>query len=110
MRRFERRAVALLTGGDPDPERRATIEAYVDETLRLMPDHLRYGVALESFVLGTAGSAAHAAGLLDDERLRRVLTRLESSTITPLRQYVRLLRSLALYAAEELDEAAGARA
>lgn len=104
MRRFERRAVALLTRRDADPGERAAIEAYVGETLAMMPDHLRIGVALESAVLGVADAAARSVGLLDDDRLRRVLTYFESSPVTPLRQYVRLLRSLVVYAGEELDE------
>ncbi|MCL4291755.1 MAG: hypothetical protein KJ056_01800 [Acidimicrobiia bacterium] len=105
MRRIERRVVALLARGEPDAARLEAIQAYVGETLRLMPDHLRLGVALESAAIGTVDAAARAVGLLDDDRLRLILERWEASSVTPLRQYVRLLRSLTLYAGEELDHA-----
>ncbi len=107
MTPFERRAVALLARGGRGPARTEAIEAYVGETLRLMPDHLRLGVALESAVFGTVEAVGRAVGLVDDDRLRDLLERCESSSITPLRQYVRLLRSLTLYAGEELDEDRG---
>lgn len=79
-----------------DPARRAAVEAYVDGTLRSMPEHLRAGVAAESVLLGTW------------DRLRRRrrgeldLDVLDASPVDVVRQYVRLLRGLVLFAESEL--------
>ncbi len=81
----------------PDPRRRAEVEAFVDGTLRSMPEHLRAGVAAESVLLGAW------------DRLRRQgsgdtvdLSALDGSRIDVIRQYVRLLRGLVLFAESEL--------
>jgi hypothetical protein len=96
---FERRVVATLVT-TPDPRRRAEIEAFVDGTLRSMPEHLRAGVAAESVLLGAW------------DRLRRRdgsdavdLAALDGSRIDVVRQYVRLLRGLVLFAECELAPA-----
>lgn len=79
-----------------DPARRAAVEAYVDGTLRSMPEHLRAGVAAESVLLGSW------------DRLRRRrrgeldLDVLDASPVDVVRQYVRLLRGLVLFAESEL--------
>ena len=95
---FERQVVTTLTA-NLDEGLRAEVEAYVDETLRAMPEHLRAGMAAESLALGAwtrvrggAGRSASGASL----------DRLESSRLDPVRQYVRLLRSLVLFAEHEL--------
>ena len=95
---FERQVVTTLTA-NLDEGLRAEITAYVDETLRAMPEHLRAGMAAESVALGAwarlrggAGTSAPGASL----------ERLESSRLDPVRQYVRLLRSLVLFAEHEL--------
>jgi len=96
---FERRVVGTLVT-TPDPRRRAEIEAFVDGTLRSMPEHLRAGVAAESLLLGVW------------DRLRRRdgsdavdLAALDGSRIDVVRQYVRLLRGLVLFAESELAPA-----
>ena len=93
---FERRVVATLMT-TPDPERREAVTAFVDGTLRSMPEHLRAGVAAESVLLGAW------------DRLRRRdggaavdLAALDGSRIDVVRQYVRLLRGLVLFAESEL--------
>src|SRR5437667_241530 len=48
---FERQVVTTLTAS-LDERLRDEIEAYVDETLRGMPEHLRAGMAAESLALG----------------------------------------------------------
>lgn len=82
----------------PDPEVRAGVEAFVDASLRHMPEHLRAGVV--------AGSVTLAAGSLGARLLGRPLAAyaeaLERSPLPPVRQYVRLLRSLVLFAEQEL--------
>ena len=92
---FERQVVTTLTA-TLDEGLRAEVEAYVDETLRAMPEHLRAGMAAESLALGVwarlrgAGAGGSAPGAS--------LDRLETSRLDPVRQYVRLLRSLVLFA------------
>jgi hypothetical protein len=91
---FERRMVAALTTS-PDPVLRAGVEGWVDDTLRDMPEHLRLGVLVESVGLGLWSRVRPA----DD---RALLQSFERSPLWPVRQYVRLLRSLVLYAENEL--------
>jgi hypothetical protein len=95
---FERQVVTTLTA-TLDERLRAEIEDYVDGALRVMPEHLRAGMAAESLALGAwsrlrGGSHPSAPGTS--------LDRLESSRLDPVRQYVRLLRSLVLFAEHEL--------
>jgi hypothetical protein len=91
---FERRMVAALTTS-PDPALRAGVEGWVDDTLRDMPEHLRLGVLAESIGLGLWARVRPS----DDHAL---LASFERSPLWPVRQYVRLLRSLVLYAENEL--------
>jgi len=91
---FERRMVAALTTS-PDPALRAGVEGWVDDTLRDMPEHLRLGVLAESIALGLWSKLRPA----DDAALVRSF---ERSPLWPVRQYVRLLRSVVLYAENEL--------
>jgi hypothetical protein len=101
MLRFERQVVTTLTR-DVDDARRPEVIAYVDAALRSMPEYLRAGVAAESLALGTFAALRGRGKGLDDEELRVFLERLEASPIDPIRQYVRLLSSLVLFAREEL--------
>ena len=91
---FERRMVAALTTS-PDPALRAGVEGWVDDTLRDMPEHLRLGVLAESIGLGAWAKVRGS----DDATLIRSF---EASPLWPVRQYVRLLRSVVLYAENEL--------
>jgi len=95
---FERRVVAALTDA-ADPRVRAGVEAWVETSLRDMPDHLRLGVWVESVLLGVW---ARVAARDDDAALLRSL---QASPLWPVRQYVRLLRSLVLFAEHELEPA-----
>jgi hypothetical protein len=85
-----------------DEEARAAIESYVDGTLRSMPEHLRAGVAAESLMLGAWSRFEHTRGRLDDDRLRARVERWKNSRVDLIRQYVRLLESLVLFAEHEL--------
>jgi len=91
---FERRMVAALTTND-DPAVRAGVEGWVDDTLRDMPEHLRLGVLVQSIALGVWARVRRS----DDASLVRSFDR---SPLWPVRGYVRLLRSLVLYAEHEL--------
>jgi hypothetical protein len=95
---FERELVATLTH-TPDPAVRQRIEAWVEGSLRTMPEFLRLGVLAETIAFsafarvrnrGRAGAPAS------------VVESLASSPIPLVRQYVRLFRSLVLFAEEEL--------
>jgi hypothetical protein len=99
---LERQVVASLAN-DVDPVRRAAIADYVDGVLRAMPEHLRFGVAGESIVLGLGTWASHRLG-----SRRSIADRVEAwehSRIGVIRQYVRLLSSLVMFADQELPYA-----
>lgn len=91
---FERHVVASLTE-TTDPTERAAIASFVDGTLKVMPEHLRAGVAAESLALG---GWARVRGLDPDA----LVTSLRRSPVGVLRQYERLLGSLVLFAEHEL--------
>jgi hypothetical protein len=99
---FERRVVETLMDPSLDANARAAVESYVDTTLRSMPEHLRAGVAAESLLLGAWPRVASALGRRDDTSVERQVERLRTSRLDPLRQYVRLLHSLVLFAENEL--------
>jgi hypothetical protein len=94
MLRFEREVVSTLTAGIDEPLR-ADVETYVDEALHAMPEHLRAGMIAESLALGAWARVSQRGRGFSLERL-------ESSKLDPVRQYVRLLRSLVLFAEYEL--------
>jgi hypothetical protein len=98
---FEREVVMTLVGRGADTETTAAIEAYVDTTLRSMPEHLRAGVAAESMMLG-ALHRAHAAFRPRTADLGARLEHWKNSRIDLIRQYVRLFESLVLFASHEL--------
>jgi hypothetical protein len=93
---FERRVVATLMT-TPDPRRRAEVAAFVDGTLRSMPEHLRAGVAAESVLLGAWDRLRRRGGQETVD-----VDVLDGSRIDVVRQYVRLLRGLVLFAESEL--------
>jgi hypothetical protein len=98
---FERRVVTTLTR-DLDERHRPQVFDYVDTALRSMPEYLRAGVAAESVALGAFPRLRAACGRLEDRDVTRWLARLDASPVDPVRQYVRLLSSLVLFAREEL--------
>ncbi len=99
---FERQVVGTLMDPALDAGTRSDVESYVSTTLRSMPEHLRAGVAAESMVLGASSWLQQRVGRLDQGRLRTRVDRWKSSKIDPIRQYVRLLESLVLFAENEL--------
>ena len=94
---FERRLVAALT--DTDADRRQRVGEFVEGSLEAMPEHLRLGVLAESVAFATW---ARLRGTRDVADLVRTL---EASPIALVRQYVRLFRSLVLFAEQELAPA-----
>lgn len=108
MLRFEREVVGAL-GTAVDQPTQSAVEAFVDGSLRAMPQHIRAGVLVSSLVLGSYVGLDRAAA--DGERsptpLRDRLERWETSPLGPLRQYVRMFRSLVLFGENEVRPSAG---
>ena len=103
---FERQVVRTLMDPGLDAASRSAVEAYVSTTLQSMPEHLRAGVAAESIVLGAPSWLQNVVTRADATRsaprLRARVTGWKTSKIDPIRQYVRLLESLVLFAENEL--------
>jgi hypothetical protein len=100
---FEREVVASLVTGT-EPELRSAVFTYVDRSLRSMPEHLRAGVAAASLGLGAWVGMQRKLGVAHDD-LAAQLDAWEDSRLSPVRQYVHLLRSLVLFAECELAPA-----
>ena len=96
---FEREVVASLVTST-DPEVQSAVLTYVARSLRSMPEHLRAGVAAESVVLSAWVTLRRRVGATGD--LRPQLEAWQDSRLDPVRQYVRLLHSLVLFAEHEL--------
>ena len=92
MLRFERQVVCGLTT-TKRPERRAGVAEFVDGALRSMPEHLR--AAIGGRIDRSRRSFAALGG-------RPTARSLDTSPIPQLRQYVRVFRSLVLFAEQEL--------
>ncbi len=99
---FERKVVGTLMSPTLDAVTRSAIESYVATTLHSMPEHLRAGVAAETIVLGSWSWLEDRVGRFDERRVRARIARWKASKIDPVRQYVRLLESLVLFAENEL--------
>ena len=94
---FERELVAALSSSS-EPRLRPGIAAFVEGSLDDMPEFLRLGVLVESVAFAAFAEVRRGsiAGLVEA---------LESSPISLIRQYVRLFRSLVLFAEQELTTA-----
>ena len=99
---LEREVVASLVSPELDEERRSVVERYVDESLQSMPDHLRAGVAAESLVFGAWPRLQDALGRYDRRSMDARVERWKTSRFDPVRQYVRLIQSLVVFAEHEL--------
>lgn len=105
MLRFEREVVTAL-GSAPDPATRSAVEAFVDGSVRALPELVRFGVLGESILLGAYVEWLRKAGRLADKvDLRRRLDTWETSRISFLRNYVHLFRSMVLFGEHELAPA-----
>jgi len=103
---FERQVVSALMNPDLDVDTRAAVESYVAGTLHSMPEYLRAGVVAESIALGGRSWMDQRAGHFDRARLQEQLMRWKHSRVDVIRQYVRLLESLVLFAENELAPSA----
>jgi hypothetical protein len=93
--RFERLVVSELTTSS-DPARREEIASFVEGALRSMPEHLRLAIGTASIGLRVLSVVAPG---------RTTARSLDTSPIPQLRQYVRMFRSLVLFAEQELPVA-----
>jgi len=94
---FERELVASMVS-HLDPDDRETVTSYVAGALGGLPEHLRLGVAAESVALGAWTRVRRGAARLGP---------LEDSPLGPVRMYARLMRSLVVFAEQELRPGAG---
>jgi hypothetical protein len=101
---FERVVVGALVT-NPDQAIRSSVEAFVDGSLRDMPEPIRFGVAAESILLGAYAKMQRSQGRLDDRELVERLDGWERSSIGPLSNYARMMKSLVLFAENELAPA-----
>src|SRR3977135_4001498 len=95
---FEREVVAALVSPTLDDQQRTASETSVDESLRAMPEHLRVGVAAESLLFGAWPRVQRLFGGLDRRALDARGEPWKASRFDVIRQYVRLLQSLVLFA------------
>jgi hypothetical protein len=102
MLRFEREVVTAL-GSAPDQPTRSTVEAFVDGSLKAMPELIRLGVLGETILFTAYAHLLSVAGrpLDTPEALRRRLDAWEGSRISVVRQYVHMFRSLVVFAENE---------
>lgn len=99
---LEREVVASLVSPDLADEQRLAVEQYVDESLQSMPEHLRVGVAAESLLFGAWPRLQEALGRYDRRSMVARVDRWKGTRFDPIRQYVRLIQSLVLFAEHEL--------
>ncbi len=99
---LEREVVASLVSPNLGDDQRSAVETYVDDSLRSMPEHLRVGVAAESLLFGAWPRLQDALGRYDRQSMDVRVARWKASKFDPVRQYVRLLHSLVLFAEHEL--------
>lgn len=92
---FERRLVFTMVA-HLEPSERQRVTAFVSRSLRAMPFHLRLPIAVMSLMLGAQTRLTGRGGTTEV-----ALDRLEESRLNPIRQYARLVRSLALFAEHE---------
>jgi hypothetical protein len=98
---FEREVVGALVT-HPDQSVRSSVEVFVDGSLRDMPEPIRAGVAAESLLLGAYAAFLRSRGRLGGDQLVARLDVWERSRIDFLRQWVRMMKSLVLFAEHEL--------
>jgi hypothetical protein len=99
---FEREVIATLVSPALDDEQRTAVESYVDDSLRSMPEHLRAGVAAASLAFGAWSRIQQVLGSYDRRSTHARVERWKRSRFDVVRQYVRLLKSLVLFAEYEL--------
>jgi hypothetical protein len=97
--RYEQLVVSELTTTS-DPARRDDVATFVEGALGSMPEHLRAALVAASLLLGIyAQVVGHG---------RPSVHSLDTSPIPQLRQYVRVFRSLVLFAEQELPASSAA--
>ena len=103
MLSFERRIVTAMISTD-DPRIRAEVVSFVDEALAAMPEFLRAGITAITIGATTWDGARRLTGRARSDAA--TLAWLEDHPIGLVRQWVRALRSLVLFAENEKLESA----
>lgn len=102
MLAYERRVVAALLSTD-DPGRRRAVEDHVSGALAAMPEIIRLGIAGETVALGAWSTVRHRGRVWDGQA---EVAWLDGHPIGLVRQWLRALRSLVLFAEQEMLSAA----
>jgi hypothetical protein len=97
MLAFERRLSISMTE-HLDPTAQDQVVGFIARSLRRMPGHLRLPIVCVSVFLETRTRLSARGGSGEGDLLRH----LEVSRLGPIRQYARLMRSLALFAEHEV--------
>lgn len=98
MLRFERRVVTALLSIDDTAQSRAVV-AFADGALGAMPEILRFGITAISVFLTAWSAGRRLAGR--DRTDAELLAWVQDHPIGLVRQWVRALRSLVLFAEQE---------
>jgi hypothetical protein len=93
----------LTDEAGPDAAASTSVEAFVDGRIGSMATHVRLGVAAVEalLVLRTVAVTRRGPASLSPPEAARLMRAWEGSRLTPVADYVRLLRSLALLGAFE---------
>ncbi len=95
---YERRVVAALLT-TPDAGQRQRVTEFVGGSLGAMPEILRFGIASISIALGAFAAVRDAVGRRPEPEAEVIW--LDTNPIGLIRQWVRALRSLVLFAEQE---------
>lgn len=103
---FQHGLVATLledSGARVDPALERDVQSFVADGVRSMPTHLRLGVESVALLLRVDSLARNGKPFarLGPAARRAAVRTWDASRIDPVRQYIRLVRSLVLFAAYE---------
>lgn len=101
MLAYERQVVDAFSTTD-DPERRRAVSEHAGAALAAMPEFIRLGIAGETVLLGSWSALRRRGRPLDPEA---ELAWLEGHPVGLVRQWARALRSLVLFAEQEMVQA-----
>lgn len=98
MLAYERRVVDAFLTSD-DPERRRAVSEHAGAALAAMPEFIRLGIAGETVLLGSWSALRRRGRPIDPSA---ELAWLEGHPVGLVRQWARALRSLVLFAEQEM--------
>ena len=94
----------LLSEAQADEAVTSRVVAFADSRVRELPTHIRLGVEAVELMLGPTAYiyAGRPFAAMDVTGRAALIAKWERSPLTPMRQYVRMMRSFVLFAAHEL--------